>query len=291
MAGNYPDVPAPRLAYDRDGTLGFQTDDDTGLVTAMSGAQLATLNDEDADGVEARWANSHGGYTGFIFPELRDILGFFICASSSDNAVAATAMQTSVDSTTGIDGTWVTRIAGNIPYSQGLIPDYRTVNACSYLGIKAIRFHAGTFFGASLMKMIHWYGRIAAGQTPNRLRLWHPTLDQPLDDPAVSPDGAYFDWGNAAQNTQQDRTFRIKNNSATLTANNVTVSTDQPSPPAVGDTRTLSKDGSTFTSTINFTSIAPGALTAVCTLRRVTPANATLSVQVYRILASAVSWT
>lgn len=288
MAGNYPDVPGPRLAYDRDGSLLFGIDDESGSVGILSNADARTINNENNDSINSDYAGNHGGKIGLIFPELRDIIGYCLVNTS----MGWDTLQTSVDTTSGVDGTWVTRISGGIPRITTMSPNYRTgINVVSWSGIRALRMRGGDFFDASNILALHLYGSIAAGQTPDRLRLWHPTLDQPLDDQAVSPDGAYFDWGNVAQGTSQDRTFRIKNNSATQTANSVTASTEALTPSTIPDVFTLSKDGTTFTATINFTAIAPGAISSVCTLRRTTPANATLSLAAMRLNAVAVSWT
>lgn len=288
MAGNYPDVPGPRLAYDRDGSVGFVIDAGNNAITLLSGAELGYFNDESETGISARDHASRTSIVGIIFPELRDIDGYFL---SWDGAGGSYGLQTSVDTTSGLDGTWTTVVAGSIPTARPVVPNYRTgIQAVSLSGIKAIRFTGGAFFDNTSWYAFHLYGKLHAGETPDRLRLWHPTLDQPLDDQAVSPDGAYFDWGNVPQGTTQDRTFRVKNNSSTLTANTITVSLQSLTPATTPDVFTLS-DGGAFGSTVSIASLAAGALSGVLTLRRSTPANATLGLWAARIIAAATSWT
>src|SRR4051794_16141924 len=98
MAGNYPDVPGPRLAYDRDGSIGFQIDTDTNTVTVLTSGELQTLNDEADSSFSARAHASHASYTGIIFPELRDIDAYFI---GTDGGSGVYTLQTSPDTTSG----------------------------------------------------------------------------------------------------------------------------------------------------------------------------------------------
>lgn len=46
MAGSYPDVPAPRMAWDRDGSVGF-TITGAGTLSQLTQAQMQEFNDED----------------------------------------------------------------------------------------------------------------------------------------------------------------------------------------------------------------------------------------------------
>lgn len=293
MAGSYPDVPAPRMAYDRDGSIGFWHFNST--PTVLTDPQMANMNDEVFDAVTNPGGSGDPGetpYVGIIFPELRDIAAVGFVQGSNGNT---TIVETSGDTTNGLDGTWTEQIddMDNYPTAGAFRPDppyYRTTMVLlSVAGVKAIRFVRSNLGGDKSIHGMHLYGDITAGETPDRLRLWHPTLDQALDDTAVSPDGAYFDWGNVQQTTTQDRMFRIKNNSATLTATDITLSTEALTPAAVPDAHTINS-GSGFGATANIASLAPGVISSVCTLRRTTPSNATLGPWAVRIIAEADSW-
>lgn len=289
MAGFYPDVPAPRMAYDRDGTVGFKYVAGAVTPTQLTGGEMAQINNETEN---TWWAQDTvpDWYYGLIFPQLRDITGYFNCAyfNTGTNPIV---MYTSADTTNGIDGTWTNR--GNLSQQSGLA-NYRTaISAVSWLGIKGIRLHFDFQGGSGVrtIKKLHLFGSLTAGETPDRLRLWHPTLDEPLDD-ANSSDGAYLDWGDVVRGTNQDRSFRIKNNSATLTANSIDLSPQvlSDTAPTVVSQHTLS-DGGAFAGSINIGNLAPGNISSVITLRRTIASNAALSLWTGRININPGSWT
>jgi hypothetical protein len=292
MAGFYPDVPAPRIAYDRDGTVGFFSPTwGPSTVTQLVSADMRNWNDEnDSTSLTNSGLPTFGGATnittGLIFPELRDVLGYYIVS-----IWGVTAIQTSVDSTNGTDGTWVTAVA-NAADAGSTVPAYRTgINAVSWLGIKAIRFQQSVKQSNEHPRTLHLYGVISNNTGLDKLRTWHPTLDEPLDD-NTSADGAFFDWGDVARGTTQDRAFRIKNNSATLTANSIVLSPEvlTDTSPTVASQMTLS-DGGAFTGSLNIGSLAPGVISPVITLRRTIASNATLSLWAGRININPGSWT
>ena len=299
MAGNYPDVPAPRMAYDRDGTVGFSVNLLSATVSQLSAANLAVLNNESSNTV---FIYDSGGATadyawGLIFPELRDIVGVRNFHSGFGGNGGG-SLQYTLNSTNGLDGTWTSIGATgysdtNVGYSKTVM---RTgISTISMLGVKGfrIRRNVGGAFGANTWNAItlHLYGSISSGQNPDRLRVWHPTLDEPLDD-STSADGAFFDWGDTIRGTTQDRTFRIKNNSTTLTANSVVLSpqvlTD--TAPTVASQMTLS-DGGAFTGVLDIGNLAPDTISSVITLRRTVASNAALSLWTGRINVNPGSWT
>lgn len=278
MAGNYPDVPAPRMAFDRDGSLGAVLAG--GVVTPQDASWLQTLNNENEDSI------GRPGYVIIIFPELRDIKGYFFAGYIIDDAFGDWGpIQTSVDTTTGLDGTWVTQESVPAPGlgTWAVVPDYRTrIHTVDWPGVKAVRVYAYNGYDMQL-RAWHLYGNVHAGETPDRLRLWHPTLDEEVG-------GAYFDWGNVPQNSTQTRPFRIKNNSSTLTAHGVIVGFDVLTDAGVPDVFTLS-DGGAYGSSVTISSLAPGAISGTLSLKRTTPLTATLSIWVHRIVAQAASWS
>lgn len=125
----------------------------------------------------------------------------------------------------------------------------------------------------------------------NAMRMWRPTLDELLDD-NNSADGAFFDWGDVQRNTTSDKSFRVKNESATLTANGVVVSqqTLTDTTPAVNSMFTFS-DGGAFATSIEIGSLAPGALNPVITKRFTRPNDAVLSLWASRTVANPTSWS
>lgn len=284
MAGFYPDVPAPRMAYDRDGTVFVRTDTNRLNPSIQSQAVARAMND---DVVAFNTVSS--GYATLIFPELRDVVGYIV---NFEGQVGTNnlGIWTSVNTTNGVDGAWVNR--GNWVNSSATVGQMRTaIQTVNYLGVKAISFGGYPSGGWWSHGAMHVYGTISAGQTPDRLRLWHPTLDEALDD-NTSADGAWLDFGDATRNTSADKTFRIKNNSSTLTANSISITTDaltNASPTLL--TQFTFSDGGAFNTTLNIASLAPGALSSVITIRRTTPSNAALSLWSLRVTADPGSWS
>lgn len=278
MAGSYPDVPARRMAYDRDGTVLVTTDGSRLNPAVLANSYLQGLNAEVAGYVTP---GQEGGVC-FMFPELRDITGYV----TSNTAVGSTAIYTSVDTTNGSDGTWVSR--GNAVNNGTTKAGMRTgITTVSWLGVKALEFRMTYWDVGQRIYQAHLYGDIAAGANPNRLRLWHPTSD-------IEYSAAHFDWDDIGRGTTADVTFRVKNNSATLTANTITVSTDAltDTTPSVPGQHTLSTASvPAYTATKALGNLAPGVISEVITLRRTTASTSALSLWWARVLASAATWT
>lgn len=293
MAGSYPDAPGRRMVYDRDGTVVlFLQNSATTVVDELSTGEKQQINRDDAAGdYNISAMQSLDTWMCFLFPELRDITHYYVAVTTGagTGSISPGNLQWSADTSNGIDGTW-TNAANPFQWDTSqTTPNLRNnIDAVSISGAKAIRFFADNSGGQRTIhwQAIHLYGGPASGQNPDRLRLWHPTLDQEIG-------GAYFDWGDVARSTSADRTFRVKNNSAALTANGIVVSlsalTD--TTPSVPGQHLLSQDGVNFAATQNIGVLSPGAISPVLTLRRVTPSNAGLSLWWARVAAVATTWT
>lgn len=283
MAGNYPDAPSWRMAYDRDGTQGVIVSPVNGL-TVLTNAQLVTLNNETDTELAFGWANQspYIWRLALIFPELRDIDGYFRNISGQGGTV-----ETSTDTTNGYDGTWTTLSSPGTTSLVTTKPAYRSVSSSTALAKRAIRFsQTDVSFGDVKIRGVHLYGEPAPGENPNRLALWHPTLDQ-----RVTP--AYFDWGNVPRSSSADRLFRVKNLSSTMTATSVRVAMESltDASPSVPGQHSVSSDGSTFLAQVNIGSLSPGAISAPLTFRRITPSNAVLSLWSFRLFAESTVWS
>jgi hypothetical protein len=293
IAGAYPDPPSYRMAYDKDGTIVVSSL--AGAITQQSAGTITQLNDESD--------NSNGptincDWLAFIFPEKRDIDGFFVAMQRAVGGSIIDKVEVSNNTTTGADGTW-TQIQAQYTITGGIAvnPNYRTdVKMVSSLGIRAIRFTpgargvsgSGAGSGNWTWPAVHLYGSISPGENPHRLALWNPTSD-------VRVSAAWFDWGDCPRGSSADKTFRVKNISSAQTANTITVSVDvltdaTGGAPPVGGQHTLSTDGTTFTATISIGNLAPGAMSGVLTIRRNTPSNAQLGVWAFRVQAAAATW-
>jgi hypothetical protein len=273
------------MAYDRDGTVFVLTDSSRLNPQIQSSATALLLNNENTGD---RVGVNNGFYT-FIFPELRDIVGW-VGYYTLYVGGGSLGIYTSVDTTNGSDGTWVSRGAWN-PTGSTKAQMRQSITAVSWLGVKAVAFGASTNGDPVWAWTLHLYGNISAGQTPDRLRFWHPTLDEPLDD-NTSADGSWLDFGDTTQGTTADKTFRVKNNSSTLTANSINITTAAPTDtsPTLPSQFTFS-DGGAFATSLNVGNLAPGAFSNVITIRRTTPSNAVLSLWWARVTADPGSWT
>lgn len=280
MAGNYPDSPSWRMAYDRDGTQVFKIDS-SNVITQYASGTLVTLNDEGDGGIAVQSTNSSNSIV-WIFPELRDLDGFLNIGGGG----ASMTVSVSADTTNGLDGTWST--ISTAGYTTGAVkPQYRTaITSTTVLAIKAFKIRGVT--GASNtwnLNAVHLYGEPVPGANPNRLELWHPTLDEKLTP-------AFFDWGDVPRSSSADRTFRVKNLSGSMTAGAVRVAMESltDTTPSVPAQHTLSYAGGSFLAQVNIGDLSPGAISGPLTLRRVTPSNAVLSLWSFRVFAESTAW-
>lgn len=296
--GIYPDPPGRKFDYDIDGSVVFSIDE-SGTVTQITGSALTSLNDETNTG-----AVGSGGtgslYLGILFPQLRSISGYYINFELNwSGSVSRGNVETSSDSSSGLDGTWTERVAA--PFTLGgqewfansgtglnPKPTFRiAVASLVVASCKAIRFRLDSSLARNkYFNNMHVYGDIVSGETPDRLRLWHPTLNQEVD-------AAYFNLNEVQRSSVVSKTFRVKNNSSGLTANNIVVSSEaltESSPTIVGVTD-FDNAGSGYSSTQNIGNLAPGAISGVITLRISPGSSHPLSLWRQRLKAVAGSWT
>lgn len=288
MAGLYADVPAPRMAYDRDGTIGFRMTSGFGAYQTLTLAQMQGLNDEAPSGYT--FTSNQSYWVGFLFPQLRTLAGVMYCIRWDNQTIQ---VQTSVNTTNGIDGTWTGQPTLASQSETGGTTIFRTdIRSVSLSSVKAVRFqHNDNGGNSGDMLAVHLYGRINDTETPDRLRFWHPTLDEPLDDNTAA-DGAWLDFAESTRGTTADKSFRIKNNSSTLTANSINITNNAltDTTPSVPPQFTFSNGGA-FATSLDIGNLGPGALSSVITIRRTTPSNAALSLWWTRVMADPTSWS
>lgn len=290
MAGSYPDVPGRRFAYHLDGTYMVRKHA-AGHTTDVSSSMAALNNHDQATYLRLDNENStaSGRYLAYVFPELRNIDGYFIRFSTSGGGnFTIQDVEISSDTSDGVGGTW-TSVSPTWTAQSAMSPNWRqNITSLSATNVKAIRFRF-TWTTTSnswnnyevFFYDIHFYGSVVTGQNPNRLRAWHPTLDEEVSGP-------YFDFGDVAQGTQQTKQFRLKNNSATLTAQDVSLSQDDI--PGGGMSLTFSLDGTTFTTPLTIGNLAPGATSGVLYVRRSVGAAEPVQLRASVVKAIAASW-
>lgn len=288
MAGAYPDVPAHRMAWDRDGTVGLIFNGGFGAApVTMSAAQRAAGNNEWSDFMHF-WDNAGTFGYAFVFPEARTVVGYSLQIAGTAGSTV-NSVQWSPNTTNGQDGTWnnATQLdflnnggTANTPYMRNSIMAMGA--AAGATGVRFVR----TGGNGSHHPTTNWHLYGAPLSAPHRLRFWHPTSDAEVG-------GAYFDWGDVPRSTEILRDFRVRNPSATLTAGGVVVSSEAltPGSPSHASMHTFSLDGVNFFSSLNIGNLAPGAVSATVRVRRATPSESQLGLWWTRIVAHAGAWS
>jgi len=283
-AGSFPDAPSRRMAMDLDGTIWARY----GLgqpVTEWPGANVTELSDEDDNNLSVRgWANGQGiAQFVWIFPELREIDGFF----GRYNSATISLVETSVDTTNGKDGVWLTAIS-DYDDSSGIdtFDSYRDeITSLALASKRSVRARGGVDNSGSetlLVQSFHIYGEIAAGETPDRL-LW---IDNDDDLEFAKPQ----DYGDVPRGSASDHVAYLHNNSSTLAANSVQITAEDLFRGS-GAWYTFD-DGTGFTATLSLaSSISNGANSPNITIRRIIPDTEILGVHAARALVSVGSWT
>lgn len=315
MAGSYPDAPYRRMAWDEDGTVFWN---------ARSVAQYTATVLPGYEFVQAHkiWANNEGtitpsdsvtmsGETGtgsagynkcffMIFPELRDVYGmnWWAIAVDSSSTMNPSYIQSSVDTTNGIDGTWVdifgtTTYPGSTPYSVYSWDHWYRIGIVSSspfprTGVRGLRFtqiHPGGLIAKGYWMHLHVYGDKATGATPDRLLF--------IDDLTGLEFTGPLDWGDVPRGTTLTHDIQIYNNSATLTANDIEL--DFEALTGISDTwHTLSDSGGGFSDILTIASIAPASYypaSNVITIKLTVADNENLGPNSSRLQALTETWT
>jgi hypothetical protein len=267
------------MAYDRDLSTVY-TRNNVGTLTQVSVGTVALVNSETDQ--SSPMGNMGGsGWYAVLFPEPRDIIGYYARAGSVGSGSAG-AVQVSTDTTNSVDGTW-SQVAANWG-TQGASNTFMRTNIVSIspTSVVGIRFLRTSSTGNFDLANLHLYGnKSSAG---DYLEFWHPTLDQRYGT---------VDAGDVPRNSTATFQFRLKNRSASLTAGTITIADDVPTnqTPDVDTQWVLSTDNSTFTESVSVTSLAPGAISSTLYVKRITSQTSILGLRALRLNASAASWT
>jgi len=283
MAGLYPDVPSRRMAHDADGTVsGYYTN--TTYTTPIEYAQaVRTGVNEDVESYTVPDFNQYGHW--FIFPELREVDGSFIWANSGDTR----PLETSGDTTNGIDGTWTQRLADATAYASATFDrtKHRTdIDSLAVSNVRGVRIKGptGDFPGnQDYLHHFHVYGEISPGETPDRLLF--------IDEVTGLEFTAPIDYAEVPRGSSEDKEFRIKNNSASLTANTIQYTAESLSESSGGWYTYTTPGGATYSATQSVASLAAGVTTGIITMRRITPGGESVGLHVARTYLNVGSWS
>lgn len=171
----------------------------------------------DGNTSTARWAGSPG-------------LSASTLPSWVDIEWVSVAMDVSMDTTDGVDGTWVEIIAPDQVFNGAVagvfgsptVPGFRNaiIGGLNIPSVSAVRFRMATRSGIGTWtwRTLHLYGdrSSVAGLSEDYLLFWHPTADY-----EVFPE--YFDFGDVDATSSKDVLLRVKNASQTQTAKDVVV--------------------------------------------------------------------
>lgn len=291
MAGSYADPVGPKLQYDRDGTIMIQY---TGALytspVVIANSNLQAM----VSPLDAAYPLGQNGQMGILFPALRDITHICMHDSTGSGFTAGAGAQWSPNTTNGVDGTWnnITASSGSMSVGSSnanLTSRTASPGVVSLTGVKGLRFTGSGSLGVGVnVLMLELFGQPSA--TSDRLEFWHPTLNQSLN---LSP--AQFDFGDVPRGSSAIvRQMRVKNMSGSLTASSITISFDglsSDASPTVASQTEFSYNGGAYGSTASISSLAPGAISNLVSVRLTPSASAALSTWQQRYLAIASTWT
>jgi hypothetical protein len=282
----YTALPDRRIPYDNDGTIiGYGNNGLTeGLQAYLTGSTLLDMQNEDWD-----WLF---GVTGDIviwwfFPEQRELTAYFIGSMSTDSSNPADSGHVwygSNNSGNGLDGTWETAsLPSGVTIRSNVYSWRDAIKPISFTGPKKVvrwRAPGHSYYGRQVgLGTAHLYGEKGAGQTPDDIIYINH------DDTPGAEFTAPEDFGDQPLGTTVVRQFRVKNASATKTANTINIQCND-------SDFAISEDSSTWVVTINIASLAAGAESATLYVRCTTPAPGNLlGPRFARIVTTVASYT
>lgn len=337
----YPAPPGPRIAYDLDGTVGMFRSKDGNIYDVHPNAMIGA-NSERSVGASVgnHWDFSNTSNTGlwvaFMFPVAIRLLGVYARFDRNDMGMygyadtAGVAVETSVDSTNGEDGTWValpsipkkyqipTGDYSTVPHAQVtrmvgggtvdlrsavVVNDYyrrseaeggpMAVNGTGTRQVRAIRFSQATTFGLSYEQLEVYLHAHLYGFPDTAADPDRLAFWQTSTDEQTG--ATWFDWGDVPQESSADKTFRIKNLSPDKTAHSIVIDAlpgGATTSPAPDGFLLFSTDaGVTWAATQEIATLSPLAVTGEIKVRRTVPFVAQLSNWAPRLVAEAGSWS
>lgn len=291
MAGSYPDNPSRRFAYDADATVVLVVKDPN----ASSGVgippsipylnatvqEMQNLNDEDYATSYGGGATSSVNFVTMLFPEQREIDGLYHVTSGDTGGASHTAAKSN-NTTNGYDGTWVDLALADLHNISWVADHYRdNIESQGESNVLGLMFKTSGNPN-SRHHLIHVYGTLTAGGTPDRLLYLDP-------DDADAEFTKPLDFGDVPRGQTQTDTFKIKNNSSTVSANTVQVTAEDLFGGA-GSWYTFSDDDIDYSATLGLGNMGVGA-TQLVYVKQIVPDAQTPGVYVARVKTNQASWS
>ncbi len=292
MAGSYPDNPSRRMAWDDDGSVVLFAEGNDGPLTQGTGptdysyAIASTvlkekLNDEDLGTEELAHEARQSSHFAILFPEKREVDGLYFATNG-----IATEQWTdySDDQTNGLDGTWNSFSvggAGSEP-SDGYRDNIVSKALSNIIAVRAFIGRSQSSSGNNSFKTLHFYGSVTPGETPDRLLFLDPDN---ADTEFTKP----LDYGDTPRGQTTVDTFKVRNNSASLTANTVQITAID----LFGGSAswyTYSTDGISYSATLGIGNLGNGA-TQLVFVKQIVPGAQVPGVYAARTKLNVASWT
>lgn len=290
----YTALPDRRMPYDNDGTVYALGGTYVGVLDYPTGGEALIANGYPQD--LAFGGGSTAGLVGqpsengcffMFFPEQREVTAFYswgrvarVGISTIDST--CTTIKGSNDTTNGLDGTFETASLGGSPTNATRYDWRSTIKTVSFTGPKKVirgEYSTPSSAGNIYIAAIHIYGEKAGGQTPDDLIFINH------DDTPNVEYAAPEDFGDQPLATTVVRQFRVKNTSATKTANTINIQCNDAD-------FAISTDSVTWVATINIASLSAGAESSTMYVRCTTPSpGALLGPRFARIIATVASYT
>lgn len=346
----YPTPPATRIAYDLDGSFGVAQNMQTLEWVDVPQAALTALNNERGGGAGSQgsqglfwtWQNipsfADTARLVILLPvatRLRGVLAMYAVAdyyfvSGRRGGHGHARVETSPDTTNGVDGTWTTVApelvtsttpSVNLGKQAEFVPIAGVTAGLAASGGYSLNDEYRRFYPDHIDGIVAVAGaatrqvrgiRISTTVRPNSVDSYNATFHlhlygepdteaitqrlefwQESSDLRVSAD--YMGWGDVPLASTEDKTFRIRNMSPTDTANLIVVearAAASTTTPSPHGFLTFSDDGGTsWDSSITILALGPETTSAPIMVRRVVPSGAILSNWSPRIIANAGSWS
>lgn len=268
-----PIAPSRRLPWDVDGSILWQKADAAGSPVILGATDRTKLNNEASDFYTPPFGLSDPGLIGIIFPEAKDIHGAFVSYLQGAGG-ALQQLEYSTDTTTGIDGTW-TNLVANMPDDLPTSVWRTAIQSAFAAGCTGLRQRL-VIGVTNRFANFHVYGVRAAGTTVDRLTFLDPIAEYTVPK----------DYGDQGQGAEIKTLMAIKNTSATLSAQTVTLSREGLTGPSVGWYQ-FSIDDSVYTDSLALGDIVPGG-TQQFWIRQQISAVTGLGPEAARVLVDAV---
>ena len=286
----YPALPDRRMPYHRDGTVIGIGSLITGVNAYITGADAIAINAPsgiDSTLVSTGQSGTNQAAVWLFFPEQREVTALWMQLRRNGPGLSTEQKLASVegsnDTTNGLDGTWQTAtLGGGLPaivndfsWRAGIVP-------VGFTGPKrVVRFvsDASNAGDTRFVSLMHVYGEKAAGQTPDDV-----IFINHQDTPGAEYQSPQ-DFGDRPLGTTVTHQFRVKNASATKTANSINLQCNDAD-------FVISTDNTTWVTTVSIASLASGAQSATLYARCTTPSPGNpLGPRFAEVVAVVGSWT